>query len=125
MEREEPRLWHDLPPRLKELVHARVQEQLPEIARELTIEIGDHIEQLVDVKLMVIKRFDPELANRVFLDIGRRELKFIQNFGFFFGFTLGIPVAVLTHFVTALVAAADPRGAGRLGHELGRAVDDL
>ena len=100
MEREEPRLWHELPPRLKELVHARVQEQLPEIARELTIEIGDHIEQLVDVKLMVIKRFDPELANRVFLDIGRRELKFIKNFGFFFGFTLGIPVAVLTHFVT-------------------------
>ena len=73
---------------------------MPEIARELTIEIGDHIEQLVDVKLMVIKRFDPELANRVFLDIGRRELKFIQNFGFFFGFALGIPVAVLTHFVT-------------------------
>ena len=49
---------------------------------------------------MVIKRFDPELANRVFLDMGRRELKFIQNFGFFFGFVLGIPVAALTHFVT-------------------------
>ena len=29
---------------------------------------------------MVIKRFDPELANRVFLDMGRRELRFIQNF---------------------------------------------
>ena len=32
--------------------------------------------------------------------MGRRELTFIQNFGFFFGFLLGIPVAVLTHFVT-------------------------
>jgi uncharacterized membrane protein YheB (UPF0754 family) len=32
--------------------------------------------------------------------MGQRELKFIQNFGFFFGFALGIPVAVLTHFVT-------------------------
>jgi uncharacterized membrane protein YheB (UPF0754 family) len=51
---------------------------------------------------MVIKRFEeqPDLANRVFLDMGRRELKFIQNFGFFFGFTLGIPVAVITHFAT-------------------------
>src|ERR1019366_7623698 len=55
---------------------------------------------LVDVKLMVIKRFDPELANRVFLEMVRRELKFIQKFGFFFGFALGIPVAALTHFVT-------------------------
>jgi hypothetical protein len=35
----------------------------------------------------------------VFLDMGQRELTFIKNFGFFFGFALGIPVAVLTHFV--------------------------
>jgi uncharacterized membrane protein YheB (UPF0754 family) len=32
--------------------------------------------------------------------MGKRELKFIQNFGFLFGFLLGIPVAALTHFVT-------------------------
>ena len=36
MEREQPRLWHDLPPQIKELVHRRVQEQLPAIVRELT-----------------------------------------------------------------------------------------
>ena len=74
---------------------------------------------------MVIKRFDPELANRVFLDMGRRELTFIKNFGFFFGFALGIPVAVLTHFVTCVVAAADPGRGHRLRHQLGGAVDDL
>jgi uncharacterized membrane protein YheB (UPF0754 family) len=100
MEREQPRLWNELPSQVRELVHRRVQDQLPEVVNELTREIGEHIEQLVDVKLMVIKRFDPELANRVFLDMGGRELKFIQNFGFFFGFVLGIPVALLTHFVT-------------------------
>jgi uncharacterized membrane protein YheB (UPF0754 family) len=100
MRREQPRLWSDLPPQVKELVVQRVQQQLPETVRELTNEIGENIDQLVDVKLMVIKRFDPELANRVFLDMGKRELKFIQNFGFFFGFVLGIPVAALTHFVT-------------------------
>ncbi len=51
---------------------------------------------------MVIRRFEaqPDLANRIFLDMGQSELKFIQNFGFFFGFALGIPVAVITHFVT-------------------------
>jgi uncharacterized membrane protein YheB (UPF0754 family) len=100
MEREQPQLWHDLPSQIRELVHSRVQEQLPDVVNELTKQIGEHIEQLVDVKLMVIKRFDPELANRVFLDMGQRELKFIKNFGFFFGFGLGIPVALLTHFVT-------------------------
>jgi uncharacterized membrane protein YheB (UPF0754 family) len=101
MKREHPRLWRELPPSLRELVHQRVQRQMPDIVHHLTDEIAENIDQLVDVKLMVIKRFDPELANRVFLDMGRRELKFIQNFGFFFGFVLGIPVAALTHFVTA------------------------
>lgn len=100
MTREHPQLWHDLPPRVRGLVVDRVQEQLPGIVGTLTDEIAEHIDQLVDVKLMVIKRFDPELANRVFLEMGRRELKFIQNFGFVFGFMLGIPVAALTHFVT-------------------------
>jgi uncharacterized membrane protein YheB (UPF0754 family) len=100
MKREQPRLWNDLPQPIRELVIQRVQQQLPEIVHHLTERIAENIEQLVDVKLMVIRRFDPELANRVFLDMGRRELKFIQNFGFFFGFVLGIPVAALTHFVT-------------------------
>jgi len=100
MRSEQPRLWNRLPPQIKEIVVARVQEQLPDIVAQLTEEIGEHIDQLLDVKLMVIKRFDPELANRVFLDMGKRELRFIQNFGFVFGFVLGIPVAVLTHFVT-------------------------
>ena len=100
MRRQDPQLWNDLPDQFKEVVLERVQEQLPSIVESLTEEIGEHIDQLVDVKLMVIKRFDPELANRVFLEMGRRELKFIQNFGFFFGFGLGVPVAVLTHFVT-------------------------
>jgi uncharacterized membrane protein YheB (UPF0754 family) len=98
--REDPELWDQLPNAAKAVLLQRVQEQLPAIVSSLTEEIGDHIDKLVDVKLMVIQRFDPELANRVFLDMGGRELRFIKNFGFFFGFALGIPVAALTHFVT-------------------------
>jgi uncharacterized membrane protein YheB (UPF0754 family) len=102
MSRQQPRLWSDLPPQIKEMVYTRVEDQMPVIVHHLTEQIGENIEQLADVKLMVIKRFEeqPDLANRIFLDMGRRELKFIQNFGFFFGFALGIPVAALTHVVT-------------------------
>jgi uncharacterized membrane protein YheB (UPF0754 family) len=100
MSREHPRLWEQLPDSVKEMIHARVQSQLPSIVSDLTAQIGENIDQLVDVKLMVIRRFDPELANRVFLEMGKRELRFIQNFGAVFGFMLGIPVAVLTHFVS-------------------------
>jgi uncharacterized membrane protein YheB (UPF0754 family) len=102
MTREHPRLWADLPAQVRETVYARVLAQLPAIVSDLTDRIGANLDQLLDVKLMVIKRFEqqPDLANRVFLDIGGRELRFIKNFGFYFGFLLGIPVAALTHFVT-------------------------
>ena len=98
LEREHPQLWRELPPRLREAVHARVQEQLPDIVRAVTDEIGAHIDQLLNLKLMVIRHIEenPELANRIFLEVGRKELRFMVNFGFFFGFLLGIPTAFLT-----------------------------
>ncbi|MGE5282382.1 MAG: hypothetical protein ACM3N0_08705 [Chloroflexota bacterium] len=101
MERERPQLWHDLPPRVRAAVHARVQEQLPELVAAVTAEIGEHVDDLIDVKLMVIRRIEanPELANRIFLEVGRKELRFIVNFGFFFGFLLGVPTALLTQLV--------------------------
>ena len=79
-------------------MHARVQEQLPALVRSITDQIGAHADQLLDVKLMVIHRIEetPELANRIFLEVGRKELRFMINFGFVFGFLLGIPVAFLT-----------------------------
>jgi uncharacterized membrane protein YheB (UPF0754 family) len=99
MQREHEQLWRDLPPRVREEVHKRVQAQLPDIVHQVTDEIGEHIDQLLDVKLMVIRRIEahPELANRIFLDVGRKELRFIINFGFFFGFLLGIPTVFITH----------------------------
>ena len=95
MEREHSRLWHDLPPRVRETVHRRVEEQLPTIVEEIvTGEIADNIDQIMDPKLMVIRHLEanPELANRVFEDVGKRELRLMINFGFIFGFLLGIPV---------------------------------
>ncbi|HKG34877.1 MAG TPA: hypothetical protein VKA89_00400 [Solirubrobacterales bacterium] len=101
MERENPQLWRDLPPRLREAVHERVQRQLPDIVRTVTGEIGNNVDQLLDIKLMVIRRIEqnPELANRIFLEVGRKELRFIINFGFWFGLLLGIPTAFLTEYV--------------------------
>lgn len=99
--REHPELWDDLPPRARERVHARVQAELPEVVRTVTDGIGADIDHLMDIKLMVIRHLEehPELANRIFLEIGRKELRFIINFGFWFGLLLGVPVAVLTELI--------------------------
>ncbi len=97
MEREHPQLWHDVPPQVRGLVHERVRGQLPAIVHEVTDQIGANVDQLLDIKLMVIRHLEahPELANKIFLETGRQELRFIINFGFFFGFVLGIPTIVL------------------------------
>jgi uncharacterized membrane protein YheB (UPF0754 family) len=99
MEREHPQLWRDLPPAVKEAVHARVQQQLPVIARRITQEIGEHIDQLIDAKLMVIRHFEanPELLNQMFQQVGKKELRFMQNFGFYFGFPMGIVLTFILH----------------------------
>src|SRR5512139_11610 len=99
MEREHPDTWRGMPRRVREAVHARVQQQLPEIVRAVTDEIGAHIDQLLDIKLMVIRRIEenPEMANRIYLEVGRKELRFIINFGFFFGALLGVPLVFLTN----------------------------
>ncbi|MHB8659041.1 MAG: hypothetical protein ACYC91_13995 [Solirubrobacteraceae bacterium] len=101
MSREHPGLWHNVPPRAKQAVFQRVQDQLPDIVRQITDEIGVYIDQLLDPKLMVVDHFErhPALVNRIFKDIGRKELRLMVNFGFLFGFLFGIPVAVITHFI--------------------------
>jgi uncharacterized membrane protein YheB (UPF0754 family) len=99
MRREYPGTWDGVPKRVREAVHSRVQRQLPDIVRSVTDEIGDHIDQLLDIKLMVIRRIEehPEMANRIYLEVGRKELRFIINFGFFFGALQGIPLIFITN----------------------------
>jgi uncharacterized membrane protein YheB (UPF0754 family) len=101
MEREHRDLWRDLPPRIRELLHARVRAQLPDVVRDVTDGIGENIDQLLDVKLMVMRRMeeDPAVANKVFLEVGRKELRFIIRFGFVFGFLCGLPTILLTQAV--------------------------
>lgn len=99
MRREQPEMWSRVPPRVKQAVYTRVQQQLPGIVREITHEIGVHIDQLLDPKIMVIDHFSkhPALVNKIFRDFGKKELDLMINFGFLFGFLLGIPVAIIDH----------------------------
>ena len=103
LEREHPRLWADLPPQLKRSVRERMESHLPELVREITDDIGENIDHLLDIKLMVIRRIEasPELANRIFLEVGQREMNFIVNSGFLFGFLLGLPQIPLFALIDA------------------------
>jgi hypothetical protein len=100
MRREHPRLWRDLPSWGRQAVVSRVRGQLPTVVGNITDEIGEHIDQLLDPKIMVIEHFraHPGLVVRIFREVGDRELRLMVTFGFVFGFLLGIPVAILDHW---------------------------
>ena len=76
MRREHPRLWRDLPRPIRQAIVERVQSQLPGVVSGITTEIGVHIDQLLDPKIMVIDHFrdNPSLVVRIFRDFGQREL---------------------------------------------------
>jgi uncharacterized membrane protein YheB (UPF0754 family) len=103
MRAEDPQLWGDVPPLLKDAVYARVRQQLPGVVQTLTVRIGEHIDQLIDAKLMVIAQLQErrDLLNEIFQGLGSKELRFIQNFGFYLGVPLGVVLFVVLHFYPA------------------------
>jgi uncharacterized membrane protein YheB (UPF0754 family) len=99
MSEEYPQLWRELPDVVREAVHARVRQQLPRVIKDITDDIGENIDQLIDAKLMVIRYFTdhPELLNELFITMGRKELRFMQNFGFYFGYPMGLGLVAVLH----------------------------
>ena len=100
MEAEHPQLWRDLPPSMKEAVFERVDAQLPEIVRGITHELGAHIDQCIDAKLLIMRHFreDPALMNSIFLEMGGKELRFMKNSGFYFGIPAGLILVGILHY---------------------------
>lgn len=99
MEREDPQLWHNLPPALREMMFRRIENQLPQIVKNMTDDIGENIDQLVDAKLMIIRYLtaNPQLLNDIFRTMGQKELQFMQNFGFYFGYPMGFVLVAVLH----------------------------
>lgn len=100
MVRRNPQLWFNLPESARELIYRRVAEQLPSSARSITTGIGEHIEELIDPKWMTIRHLTehPKLINRIFREIAAAELRFMQNFGFYFGYPMGFVLVGILHF---------------------------
>ena len=89
---EYPELWRNAPESTKEFIHARVEDRFPHVAEEITAQIGENIDELLDINQMIATHLDrnPHLINRIFLEVGDRELSFIVNSGFYIGTFLGL-----------------------------------
>ena len=97
MHREHPDLWRDLPGPMREVVYQRIETQLPKITRHAMSNIHQHIDDLIDVKLLCVgyMRQHPEILKNIIYDLGAKELKFMIRLGF----TLGLPMGLALAFI--------------------------
>ena len=90
--RESPDVWLELPEGVRDAVLDRVERELPALVGAVTHDIGANIDQLMDLKRMVVRHMNgnPTLVNRMFWEVGEREFSFIVRSGLYFGFGLGL-----------------------------------
>ncbi|MFB6350776.1 MAG: DUF445 domain-containing protein, partial [Bradymonadaceae bacterium] len=92
-----PDVWRNLPDPVKEEVYRRAMEDAPEVIRESLQDIKWEIEDLLDLKALAVEALteDKELLNRIFLECGEKEFRFIERSGLYFGFGFGLLQAIL------------------------------
>ncbi len=89
---EQPTLWRRTPALLRERIYERIRQSFPQLVENLMAEAATEIEELIDFKHMITQRLvdDRALLNRLFLESGSKEFKFIVRSGLYFGFIFGL-----------------------------------
>lgn len=92
MLKEYPTFWENLPASARKMVYERVRKSTPQLVDNLVDDIAENVEDLLDIKGMVIEKLssDKKLLNRIFLECGDAEFRFIVNSGLYFGFLFGL-----------------------------------
>lgn len=96
-----PGLWEVAPEAVKRMIVQRIRDEAPNLIRQIMIDIQSDIGAVFDLKDMVITNLlrDRRLLNRIFLEAGSEEFRFIRNSGIWFGFVIGV-VQALTWALT-------------------------
>jgi len=96
-----PLLWRSLPGTAKQIVYDKASANLPEMVEKMMSDIKENIDELFDVKRMVIDILlkDKQLLNDMFEKCGKDEFIFIERSGIYFGFLFGLIQTVVWYFV--------------------------
>ncbi len=91
MEEKNRVLWENLPLSLKRRVYARVRRQVPAVMESLVKDLGENVEDLIDLRAMVVRQMENDRAMvvRVFQEVGNKEVDFIVTASFWIGLALG------------------------------------
>lgn len=85
-------LWENLPPSVKNEIYYRCRSQIGHLVESLVRDVELNVDELVDMKEMITSQLvaDKAVLNRLFLESGDKEFRFIIKSGFYFGFLFGL-----------------------------------
>ena len=93
-------LWENLPFAIKRRIYEHAHKQLPQLLHDLVIDLTDHVEDLVDMREMVVHQMenDRELMVKMFLKVGQKEIDFIWHISALIGCFFGL-IQMLVWFI--------------------------
>jgi len=95
-----PHIWRVTPDLIKDRIYSDIAYNLPVAIELLFRDIKKNINSLFDLRKMVVETLtqNKRLMNRIFQQVGKKELRFIENSGFYFGLLFGIIQAIIWYF---------------------------
>lgn len=87
-----PAMWEALGDDTREQIVDMARSELVRLTSGVLDDAREHIDQLLDIEELVMDAVvhDPELLNRIFLRVGAREFRFIEQSGLWFGTLFGL-----------------------------------
>jgi uncharacterized membrane protein YheB (UPF0754 family) len=105
-------LWGNIPYALKRRIYSQAHQALPEIMQSLVTDLTYHVEDLVDMRQMIVNTMenDRRLMVNMFLRVGQKEIDFIWHISALIGLLFGIIqmfifLVVPQHWTVPLFAA--------------------
>ncbi len=92
--------WSASPVWLKTKVYKEVRRSIPEVVEKIIEDLKGDVDELVDINEIIVEKLgnNKEMLVDVFYQSCKKEFRFIQNSGLYFGFPLGVPVMFIWHF---------------------------
>lgn len=85
-------LWTRVPYAVKRRIYAQAHSELPTIMKALVLDLTYHVEDLVDMRQMIVRTMenDRRLMVQMFLKVGQKEINFIWHISALIGLVFGI-----------------------------------
>ncbi len=85
-------MWDNAGEFMRNKVRKRVRAEIVEVSRAIALDMADDIENILDIEKTVLEAIERHkaLMGEMFYEVGRKEFKFIEHSGLYFGFLFGI-----------------------------------